>query len=178
MNSYYTTASIGQHLDLSLFPTEVASEDVYLRVIAMKSASAVECACHVGALLAEANPNLIESFTAFGHNLGMASQIANDIKGVSCLRDIKRHKITLPTIYALAQTDGEIHRLLENAFCRSIIESATPPDQIKDLLFRVGGVQYATIMMELYKQKAIDNIIELERAGVKIGMLKHFLEST
>ena len=116
VNSYYTTACIGQHLDLSLTPEEAASEDVYLRVIGMKSASAVECACYTGALLAKANQELIQSFTIFGHNLGMASQIANDIKGVTRLSDIKKRKITLPAIYGLAQTDGETHNLLEMVF--------------------------------------------------------------
>ena len=118
MNSYYTTTCTGQHLDLSLTPEEAASEDVYLRVIGMKSASAVECACYTGALLAGANQELIKSFTIFGHNLGMASQIANDIKGITRMSDIKKPRITLPAIYALAQTDSETHNLLEMVFCK------------------------------------------------------------
>lgn len=176
VNSYCVTACIGQHLDLSLASEEFTLEDVYLRVIAMKSASTVECACYSGALLAEANQELIKSFTIFGHNLGMASQIANDIKGIRHLSDIKKHKITLPTIYALAQTDGETHRLLEAVFCKRPYGFLPTPDRIRDLLFSTGAIQYATIKMELYKQQALNTLFELERAGVKVDQLKQFLQ--
>ena len=176
VNSYYTTACAGQHLDLSLTPAEAVSEDVYLKVIAMKSASAVACACYTGALLANANQELIDLFAMFGHNLGMASQIANDIKGVTQLTDIVKRKITLPAIYALAQTDGETHSLLDTVFCKRASEFAPAPAQIRELLFRTGAIQYATIKMELYKQQAIDTFVELERAGAKVEQLKQFLE--
>ena len=176
VNSYYTTACTGQHLDLSLTPEEAASEDVYLRVIGMKSASAVECACYTGALLAGANQELIKSFTIFGHNLGMASQIANDIKGITHMSDIKKPRITLPAIYALAQTDSETHNLLEMVFCKRNIGFVYAPGQIRDLLFSTGAIQYATIKMELYKQLATDTLIGLEHVGIKVAQLQQFLE--
>ena len=176
VNSYYSTACIGQHLDLSLTPEEADQEDIYLRVIEMKSASILECACFSGALLAAANQELIKSFTIFGHNLGMASQIANDIKGVRHLNDIKKRKITLPAIYALSQTDGETLRLLQTAFCKRPSGFLSTPDQIKDLLFSTGAIQYATIKMELYKQQALHTLAKLEQAGVKVDQLKQFLE--
>ena len=176
VNSYYTTTCTGQHLDLSLTSEQTVSEEVYLKVIAMKSASVVECACHTGALLAKANRDLIELFKGFGHNLGMASQIANDIKGVTSLRDIRKRKITLPAIYALSQTDGETHSLLEMAFYKPTIEFVYTPEQIRDLLFSSGAIQYAMIRMELYKQQALDILAELERADVKVEQLRLFLE--
>jgi len=176
VNSYYTTACLGQHLDLSLTPEEAASEDVYLRVIGMKSASAVECACYTGALLAGANQELIQSFAIFGHNLGMASQIANDIKDVRYLSNIKKRKITLPVIYALAQTNGTTHNLLKMAFYKPTSESVYVPEQIRDLLFSTGAIQYAMIKMELYKQQATDILVRLDCAGIKIEQLQQFLE--
>ena len=176
VNSYYTTACLGQHLDLSLTPEEAASEDVYLRVIGMKSASAVECACYTGAFLAGANQELIQSFAIFGHNLGMASQIANDIKGVRHLSNIKKRKITLPVIYALAQTNGATHNLLEMAFYKPTSEFIHVPEQIRDLLFSTGAIQYAMIKMELYKQQATDILVRLDCAGIKVEQLQQFLE--
>jgi geranylgeranyl pyrophosphate synthase len=176
VNSYYTTACAGQHLDLSLTPEEAVSEDVYLKVTAMKSASAVECACYVGALLAKANQGLTDRFAMFGHNLGMAAQIANDIRGVTRRSDIAKRKITLPAIYALAQTDGETRSLLETVFCKRTSEFTPASDQIRELLFRTGAVQYATIKIELYKQRAMDTLSEIEREGAKVEQLKQFLE--
>ena len=175
VNSYYTTACTGQHLDLSLTPEEAVSEDVYFRVIAMKSAFVVECACHTGALLARANQETIQSFIGFGHYLGMASQIANDIKGVTSFRDIRKRKITLPAIYALAQTGGKTHLQLERFFINPTTESVSTPRQIVNSLFSTGAIQYATIKMELYHQQAIDILIRLEEMGIKIKQLQQFL---
>ena len=176
VNSYYTIACLGQHLDLTITPQEAVSEDVYLRVIGMKSASTVECACYTGALLAGANQELIKLFIIFGHNLGMASQIANDIKGITSLRDIRKRKITLPVIYALAQTDGEYYNTLDKVFYQPNIEFIYIPERIRDLLFNAGAIQYAMIKEEIYKQQATDTFTELEQAGVKLEQLQQFLE--
>ena len=141
----------------------------------MKSAFMVECACYTGASLAKANQDTFRLFIGFGHNLGMASQIANDIKGVMSLRDIRKRKITLPVIYALAQTDGETSIILNNVFCRPAVEFIYSPENIRDLLFSTGAIQYTTIKMELYKQQAADLLIKLEQIGIKGEQLQQFL---
>jgi geranylgeranyl pyrophosphate synthase len=175
VNSYCITACAGQHLDLSLASKVDISEDIYVRVTGMKSASQVECACHIGALLATENQELINTFTIFGHNLGMAAQITNDIQGITRGSDILKHKITLPVIYALTQAEGETRNKLESTFAQ---QSPTIPDptQIKNLLFSSGAIHYATIKMEFYKQLALDNLSEVERYGARVERLKLFLE--
>ena len=175
VNSFYTTACAGQHLDLSLTSEMTISEDMYFRVTGMKSASQIECACHIGALLANANQDLIDTFAIFGHNLGMAAQITNDIQGIIRGSNILKHKITLPVIYALTQVDGEARNQLERAF-RKQSELVSDPTQIRDLLFRVGAIHYATIKMEFYKQRARDILSEAEAAGARVERLKLFLE--
>lgn len=172
VNSFYTTACAGQHLDLTL---TLVSEDTYLQVIGMKSASQVECACHIGALLANANQELVDIFAAFGHNLGMASQIANDIRGITHESDILKPKVTLPVIYAFTQTNGEAHNQLESTFVK---QSGPISDsmQIKELLFRNGAIHYAIIKMAFYKQRALDILSEAKRAGASVERLKPFLE--
>ena len=141
----------------------------------MKSASQVQCACHVGALLANANQELVDIFTKYGHNLGMASQITNDIQGITRGSDIAKRKITLPVVYALTQTEGESRHQLELIFGKQS-EPVWNPTQIRDLLFRTGAIHYATVKMELYKQRALDILAEAERAGVSVERLKLFLE--
>ncbi len=174
-NSFCITACAGQHLDLSLTPGMTVSEDMYLRIAAMKSASTGECACHIGALLAMANQELIDTFSKFGHNLGMASQINNDIQGITQGTDIVNRKLTLPVIYALEQTDGEAHNQLEFTFGKQA-EPAPDPNQTRDLLFRTGAVHYSMIKMELYKQRALDILSQAEGAGARVERLKLFLE--
>jgi geranylgeranyl pyrophosphate synthase len=175
INSHYTTACAGQHLDLSLKTGTALSEDTYFNIVKMKSASAVECACQVGALLGNASEKLIDAFGNFGQNLGIASQIADDILGVTQQNDIIEHKITLPVIYALSQIDNENCHQLEQAFQRphtAVLE----PDKIRGLLFSSGAIQYATIKMELYKQRAQDILSLIQKEGVNVRQLQLFLK--
>jgi octaprenyl-diphosphate synthase len=173
VNSYYTSACEGQHLDLSLTPDDTFSEEVYLKIISMKSSSTVACACHTGALLANAKQELVDLFVSFGQNLGMASQIANDIRGITHGNDIVKRKITLPAIYALAHASGENRSTLEAEFYKRSVSS---PEQIRELLFGSGAIQYSTVRMELYKQQALDCLIGAEHQGAKIDQLKPLLE--
>jgi geranylgeranyl pyrophosphate synthase len=175
VNSYYTTACVGQHLDLSLNSEISISEDTYLRVIGMKSASQIECACKIGALLAKANQELVDAFAKFGQNLGMASQITNDIQGIIRGNDILKHKITLPVIYALAATDNEVRNQLKFAFGKPT-ELMPDAAQIRDMLFSTGAIHYATIKMEFHKQMALDILSKSEVVGTCVERLKLFLE--
>jgi octaprenyl-diphosphate synthase len=174
INSYYTTACAGQHLDLSCKLEGVTSEEAYLRIIGMKSASQVECACKVGALLANTSQELISSFTKFGYNLGMAAQITNDIQGVVRGGDITKRKITLPVIYALNHEDNKVQNQIKNIW-HSSLESPPDPIQTKDLMFNSGAIQYSTVKMEFYKQQALDILAEVEKPGVHIERLKLFM---
>lgn len=175
VNSFHTTACSGQHLDISLTAATSVSEDIYLKVIGMKSAYASECACHVGALLANANQELIDTFSAFGRNLGMASQIANDIQGITLGTDIIKRKITLPVIFALRQADSEDLSRLKSIFLDRTV-AIYDPAPIRNLLFRTGAIHYATVKMEFYKQLAAEALAEAAGAGASVERLKLFLE--
>ena len=175
VNSYYTKACAGQHLDLTLTPEMANSEDTYLKVAIMKSASTPECACHIGALLATENQELIDMFTLFGQNLGVASQIANDILGITRGNDIVRRKISLPIIYILNQTDGDVRnqvKLLYSNPYKPLLDT----EQFKDLLFNSGAIHYTTIKMNLFKQQALDILTKAKGKGVNIEKLKPFLD--
>ncbi len=175
INSFYTTACAGQHMDLSLSKDITISEEMYLKIVGMKSASQVECACHVGALLAHVSPEMLTRFSAFGHNLGMACQIANDIQGVTAGSDIVKPKITLPVVYALAQTSGETHNYLESVFGK-LPQPQFSSTLIKDMMYSIGAVHYAVVKMEYYKQIAHDILCEARAAGANVAGLKCFLE--
>jgi len=175
INSLCITACTGQHLDLFPSSEKISSEDRYLRIAGMRSATQLECACHVGALLANADRELTSTFALFGHNLGMASQIANDIHGITSGRDINKRKLTLPVIYALSHANEEARNQLE------LIYSTTPTSlidlsQIRDLLFSTGSIYYASIKMELFKQQALDVLSKIENTIGNVERLQLFLE--
>jgi geranylgeranyl diphosphate synthase, type I len=175
VNSFYLTACSGQHLDLLFNSNSVISEDLYLKMASMKSATTVLCACHIGAFLGKASKELLDSFASFGHNLGMASQIANDIQGITSETDIFKAKITLPVIYALSQTVGDVHNQWELTLTKAC-KSDSNTKRFKDLLFKTGAIHYAVVKMELYKQNALNILDGFEKAGSNIEKLKLYLE--
>jgi len=164
-NTYNIYMCRGQHLDLSLSLESNISEESYLEIISMKSASQIECACHLGALLATENQELIDIFTNFGHNLGMAAQITNDINDVIHGSDIEKKKLTLPLVYTSNLKNMEnAHKI--NKTRVSLYESVSDPEQIKELLFRNGAIHYSMIKMQFYKQLALDCLSEARNKGI------------
>lgn len=163
----------GQHLDLSLTPQCIFEEN-YLRIAYLKSASTVECACRAGALAAGAPEDLIDKFAKFGYNLGMMAQIANDLAGVDSGADIRKRKVTLPAIYALANLNGEPLLQVEQAFVRPP-EVNPDPLKIKDILFSRGAVYYAAVRMQLYHQAAQKVLNGLGSDSINTGHLKEYL---
>ena len=175
INSSFIITCAGQHLDLSLILEANPSEDTYLRIADMKTASTTECACHIGALMATEHQDLIDKFVKFGHNLGIASQIANDIQGVIHGSDILNRKATLPVIYALFNADKETRNQLGSIFSEKK-EAITNSAFIKKLLFKSGAIHYATIQMELYKQQSLDILSVIEAEGINIERLRLFFK--
>lgn len=172
-NAYYSLACRGQHLDLSTPRNSLVTEDCYLEILGMKSASQIECACHLGALVADADNSIIEAYSTFGRNLGMAAQITNDILGVTGGKDIARRKITLPAIYALTNADKKTQKELKGIYINKCEE--TPDIEcIKSLLADSGAIYYATLKQELYKQKAADALSEIAGSGIDTDRMKLF----
>jgi len=175
INSHYITVCTGQHLDLTLLAEAVVSEELYYKIAEMKSAAVIKCACIVGALLAGANQHIVDSFGCFGQNLGIASQIANDILGITQKRDIIKPKVTLPVIYGLSQTNNDALCQLEQVFLQPNT-SFSKHENIRKILFNSGAIYYATVKMELYKQRAQRILFSIQKKGINVTNLQHFLK--
>ncbi len=88
------------------------SEEEYLEVIRRKTAVLFEAACRVSAVLAAAPEQRETALAAYGFNLGMAFQMADDLfdyvsetpqLGKEVGADLREGKMTLPLICALRQ---------------------------------------------------------------------------
>jgi len=89
---------------------DLAEED-YLEIIANKTASLTACCCRLGSHYAGADPDVCETLTRFGRQLGIAFQIADDLldvlgdestAGKSLGTDLLKEKPTLPLIRLLS----------------------------------------------------------------------------
>jgi geranylgeranyl diphosphate synthase, type I len=176
IGSFCIKAGIGQHLDLYNSKKHTANEAAYLKLVAMKSATQIECACVVGSLIGGIDNKLIGVFSKFGYNIGMAAQIANDILGITRKGDILKPKMTLPLIYSITHAEENPRRKLESLFFKSRGDEPFEAKEISDILFQSGAIHYATVKMEYYKQQANRALKALENNGVQVDELKLFTE--
>jgi octaprenyl-diphosphate synthase len=92
------------------------SEPEYLDIIAGKTAALIACCCRLGAFYAGADPTTIDRLADYGHNLGIAFQIADDvldvtgdeaIAGKSLGTDLNKQKPTLPLIHLMQRATAD-----------------------------------------------------------------------
>ena len=105
--------------------TETTEED-YLEVIRAKTAKLFAAACEIGAVVADRPDGERAALRTFGHNLGMAFQLVDDVLDYSARQatlgkavgdDFREGKITLPVVLAFRAADGPAR-----AFWRRTIE--------------------------------------------------------
>jgi len=112
----------GQHLDLSYESRLDISVEDYLQTIALKTAALISCATEMGALLGSDEEDLRAGLRRFGHHLGLAFQIRDDILGIwgdepalgkPLASDIRRKKKSLPVVYALSRGDERLVKIYQ-----------------------------------------------------------------
>ncbi len=175
LNAYYVKACAGQHLDLDPGPG-LPTEEEYLRMVTLKSASHVECACAAGAIAAGGDEPTVLSYAGFGCNLGVAAQIANDIQGIDSGTDIGKRKITLPAIFALANANEEDANSLADWYRNGVLQPGVA--KIEDILTKSGAVYYALLKGELFKQKALESLGGARPDEATLSRLKMFIGPT
>ena len=95
------------------------SQDEYFEMIAGKTAPLLACSAQIGALYSGVDKETVERFHRFGHRLGLAFQIVDDVLdlvgetntvGKTLRTDLENRKPTLPLILYLQHSDGETRR--------------------------------------------------------------------
>lgn len=138
------------------------TENDYYRLIASKTASLMSAACEMGAVAGE--PRYRPQLAAYGHDLGMAFQIADDlldyneteaVTGKPTGQDLREHKMTLPLIHALREMDAVSQRVVEGFFA-----DPEPSDagmqRVVDLVKKYGGTEYALKRARFYGARATE----------------------
>jgi len=155
--------SVGEMRQLTAYDALDFSEADYYRLISAKTASLMKAACEMGASLGDGVHR--RALGAFGHALGMAFQVADDIldyegseeeTGKPVGHDLRERKVTLPLVGALREADSEEEERIRDFF--TLVE---PSDaeifKIVDLVRGLGGVDYA-------RQKAMEFAETAEKA--------------
>ncbi|MDD5402373.1 MAG: polyprenyl synthetase family protein [Dehalococcoidales bacterium] len=155
-NSYSVKACTGQHLDLSALKDTRITESRYLKILSLKSASQIECGCHVGALAGGARMHTIRAYRKFGQNLGMAAQITNDMTGITSGKDIANRKLTLPVVFAINTLDKHQQLQIIQAYSSPRRLNKDDIEQIQNILQQTGALYYANLKRHIYKQQAAE----------------------
>jgi geranylgeranyl diphosphate synthase type I len=102
----------GQYLDMSYEKRNDLAEEDYWPMISGKTASLLACCCELGALLGGADDGTQEAYRSFGHYLGLAFQVQDDILGIwgdeavtgkSVASDLLEGKKSLPVLIGLGK---------------------------------------------------------------------------
>ncbi|MDR3586340.1 MAG: polyprenyl synthetase family protein [Desulfosporosinus sp.] len=156
-------SSDGQYQEFLYDSIEKVSLEQYFEVVKRKSGSLTACACKIGATLGGASEVLVNQLALFGTNLGIMSQIRNDLNDFLSFekkKDFIYNRKTLPYVYLLTILKGdEADRFKElTQMQRENIHSFGKEEQefLKRLTYNEGVGQYCTVMYEIFRQKSME----------------------
>jgi octaprenyl-diphosphate synthase len=159
--------SVGELRQLASCDALAFSEQDYDRLISSKTASLMSAACEIGAAAGAAEYR--KALASYGHALGMAFQIADDLLdytqseaavGKPTGQDLREHKVTLPLIAAMRDMPAPDRRDVEEFFADPIATS----DGIRHvigLVRRHGGLEYARNRAGEFGERAAEALLEL-----------------
>jgi octaprenyl-diphosphate synthase len=137
----------------------------YLRVIELKTAVLFDAAAQLGAIAADAN--WTARLGAYGHSLGNAFQLIDDVldytadpavSGKAIGNDLTEGKPTLPLIHAMRHGTQEEATLVRDAIRSGRAEQL---DRILEIVERTGAIPYTRALAERHSAEAREAIRDL-----------------
>ena len=138
------------------------TEARYLRVIELKTAQLFEAAARIGALAAEADAENLQRAARYGHHLGMAFQLVDDlldyiadpaVSGKNIGTDLAEGKPTLPLIRAMHAGTPEQRALVRQALQEHKVEDLPA---VLTAVESSGGITYSAALAKWHADQAID----------------------
>jgi octaprenyl-diphosphate synthase len=159
-------------------------EEDYYKIIISKTAALLSACTACGAKSVTDDPETILLMKDFGENIGIAFQIRDDIldyegtglTGKTVGNDIKERKITLPLIHALEQAENSKRRHIL-AIVRNKKKSRAEINEVIGFVSNNGGLEYAEIKMNQYRDKALAILDNYSDSEIK-DSLKEFVNYT
>ena len=145
----------GEVLQLSLIGNTSITRDQYFKVIEAKTAALFAAACEVAPILKNTEP---KPFTIYGHGLGMAFQIIDDVMDYTSPKmgknkgdDFMEGKITLPVIIAMEQANDGDKQILQSSVQNPTKDKV---DGFISLLEKYDAFAQSIIIAEDYSNQA------------------------
>lgn len=155
--------SEGELLQIQKSRQKTIDEETYFKIISDKTASLISTCCEIGAVSADATPEVRTIMRDYGELIGQAFQIRDDVLDYSSRtailgkpvgNDITEQKITLPLIYACAVSPAS-----EAAAIIKVVKGRKPRSrevqQVVSFVEQYNGVQAAQRKAAELQQRAI-----------------------
>jgi geranylgeranyl diphosphate synthase, type I len=158
----------GQYLDMAYEEREEMDVEDYWPMIAGKTASLLSASCHIGAILGDADQGTKDSYRSFGHALGLAFQIQDDLLGIwgdealtgkSAASDLLEGKKSLPVIFGLKKN---------GVFAKRWRKGAIQPEEVEELaqhLASEGAYEFTYDLSDQMTVMAINSLREADPKG-------------
>jgi len=158
----------GQFLDMSYETRNDLGVENYWPMIAGKTAALLSACCHIGAILGGVDESKQDAYRSFGHAVGLAFQVQDDILGIwgdesitgkSAASDLLEGKKSLPVLHGLSKGGKFAER-----WAKGPIQS----DEVEDLaqvLASEGSYEYTHGMSRQMTTLALDSLREADPQG-------------
>jgi len=158
----------GQYLDMSYEGRKDLSVEDYWPMISGKTSALLLACCQIGALLGGADEEKQEAYRSFGHYLGLAFQVQDDILGIwgdekvigkSVASDLIEGKNSLPVLAGLKK---------KGKFAERWAQGPIKPDEVEELariLASEDGYGYAKEASIQMTDMAINSLREADPQG-------------
>jgi octaprenyl-diphosphate synthase len=152
----------GEVLQLITAQDPETSEEDYFDVIRAKTARLFAAACEIGAVVADRPRGEWQALQTFGHNIGMAFQLVDDVLdytarpstlGKNVGDDFREGKITLPVVFAYRTADADGKAFLHRTF-EELNQAKGDFKAAVALLERTGGFRATMEAARHYAAKA------------------------
>lgn len=149
------------------------TEAKYMDVIQGKTAMLFEASSHSGAVLAQANPEQEAALKLYGHHLGMAFQLVDDVLdyvgnaeelGKNVGDDLAEGKTTLPLIFAMEHASEEQSNFIKQAIRKGSTENLA---EIVTIVQKCGAIDYTNEKAREHVQQAQAAIKCLDHSPAK-----------
>lgn len=169
----------GQFLDISFERQPDVTVPQYLEMIGKKTAALIGASVQAGAILATDDQATVEAYRRFGWNLGLAFQMADDVKGAFWSSaesgkpeagDVRKRKKTLPVVWAMEHADRTDAARLRALYGPSMVatDGMRPPDdaplddagvrEVLEILDRCGARDHVLGEAHRHRDAALGDI--------------------
>lgn len=169
----------GQHIDMTFETMPSVTADLYNEMIGKKTASLIACSAQIGALVASGDKDRSVPYREFGHLIGMAFQVQDDVLGIwgaadvtgKGANDIYQRKKTLPVVYALENADSRDRQALRRLYEQEPMNESHVA-QVVEILDRCGARQFAESEAWRYYHAATALLASEGFLGQDVGYLE------